>query len=363
MKILGYILAVALFWGAIFFPDAVSAQFSLSSIGEDGPAFSQKIEVEKTYIPIDVENDARRRANRILEWRRHNTIDTRVSLTGILTEYNKYWTNNNSSSLSLELAAYYYHTYAKNRHSSTFKFDAIYGFNNYFGDSWFKNQDMFKIYYLATWKFKMTGFWKDWSYGASTDFTSQFQEGYEKLGTTDVWSNFMAPGTVNLGVGITYTSSDPKLPFVVTLNPASGNAIFVLDDRIADPRRSKLLGLRSGYMSDGTPIVRKIEGGSSLNVGFNRTFLFGPRKRVSLQYNTTLNSFYGWITQVSRPHASGQPTIFPTVTWNNSLTFSPVRFFLIEFRHVLKYDRSQIDKVQMQYYLRVGLTYRFLNKK
>ncbi len=85
-----------------------------------------------------------------------------------------------------------------------------------------------------------------------------------------------------------------------------------------------------------------------------------------MQYNTTLGSFYGWMTELAKhevDNADGTKTaILPTANWANSLIFNPVRFLTLEFRTQMLYDRSQIDRVQMQYYLRVGITYRYKNR-
>jgi hypothetical protein len=239
---------------------------------------------------------------------------------------------------------------------------------NLIDDLWFKSQDRLKLYYLASWSIKKEGVLKNWAWSFTTTFLSQFSEGFKGRSLAErriPWSNFMAPGTLNAGLGLTYTSPNPRLPFVVTMNPISGNALFVLDDRLSDDRRVQL-GIPVARDAEARLINHKLEGGSTLDVDFNRTFAFGKEKGFTLQYNTTLTSFYGWITHVSRRDPIGDAPapakILPTLNWTNSLTVNPLKFLGLEFRTTMKYDRSQIDKVQMQYYLRVALTYRYLNK-
>jgi hypothetical protein len=110
----------------------------------------------------------------------------------------------------------------------------------------------------------------------------------------------------------------------------------------------------------------KAEGGSKLNIGFNRTFAFGKNKGFTVRYNTTLSSFYGWMTQVSRPEpaagAVAPPEIMPTLDWNNSLNINPWKYLTLQFTTRTVYDKSQVDKIQMQYFLSVGLKYNYKNK-
>ncbi len=343
-------------------------QFTMNSIGR-GVSVETPIPLETTQINDRVVNRAHERVLEREEWNRHNNVDFRVSLTGMVTQFNKSWTTNNQNSVSSELSAYYYHIFTRDKYSSTFKFDGIYGMN-FIDDVWFKNQDKLELYHLSSWKMRERGVLRFWAYGVSAKFASQFAEGFESRDKREqVWSNFMAPGTLNVGVGFTYTSPSKKLPFVVTVNPLSGDGLFVLDDRITDARRQKL-GIAVPRAADGSPIRYKIEGGSSLTVDFNRTFMLGDRGRT-LQYITTLNSFYGWMTQVARhdsPPSEGATgvvaplDILPTVGWTNRLIFNPLKFMTMEFRTTSIYDRSQVDRVQMQYYLRVGLTYGFKNR-
>ncbi len=338
-----------------------AAQFSMNTVGENRQ-LSVPMPVEVAPLDFHVVNAAEARVLKKQLWRSRNDVDFRVSATGMVTQFNRSWVKNNQNAVSSELAAYYYHTYTRGRHTSLFKFDAIYGMN-YIDDVWFKNQDMLKLYYLSSWKLKQSGFLRNWAYSFTASFASQFAEGYKSRTEKTLWSNFMAPGTVNAGVGLTYTSPDPKWPFIVTLNPISANGLFVLDDRIGDDQRVKL-GLAQPRDADGKLIRHKIEGGSSVNVGFNRTFRFGKKDGVTLQYNSTFGSFYGWMTEAARHDGieGSDVGILPTVNWTNSFIFNPLRFLAIEFRTSTLYDRSQIDKVQMQYYLRVGLTYRYRNR-
>lgn len=347
------------------------AQFSINTV-EQSANIQTPMNVYHVPLSLDITNESEARMIRKAIWRQKNTVDFKISFLGQVTQYNKSWTTNNENVISGELAAYYYHTYMKDRFTSRFKFDGIYGMN-LIDNLWFKNQDMLKFDYLASWSLKKKGLLRNWAYSASATFQSQFSEGFKGRSVADrnvLWSNFMAPATLVGGLGLTYTSPNPKLPFIITLNPISGNVLFVMDDRLDAARRQALgIPVTAVYAENGTTVVDykyknyKPQGGSNLNIGFDRTFAFGKKKGVTLQYKTTLSSFYGWITQVTRHDPGGKMiAIQPTLNWTNTLNFNPMKFLTLEFRTNTVYDKSQVDKIQMQYYLRVGLTYRYKNK-
>lgn len=363
MKLRHIFLTIVLLAGGGGGLQNVHAQFTMPDASQNG-SVSVPIPVVKAPVNIDVVNRTEAELRRKEQWRQRNDVDFRISATGIATHFNKSWMNNAQNSVSGEVSSYYYHTYNKGRITSIFKFDGIYGMN-FLDDIWFKNQDMLKLYYLSSWKLREKGALRNWAYSFSAGFASQFSEGFKSRTEKVVWSNFMAPATVNVGVGLTYTSPGKKFPFIVTVNPVAGSGLFVLDNRIDDERR-KGLGIPVPRDVDGKVIKHKIEGGSNLNVAFNRTFLFGEKQGMSLQYNTTFGSFYGWMTELAKHEVDSSDgaknTILPTANWANSLIFNPVRFLALEFRAQMLYDRSQIDRVQMQYYLRVGITYRYKNR-
>jgi hypothetical protein len=345
-----------------------SAQFSVNTTnGDMQPSVNLNLK-EEAPVTGELTNRAKERALRKLNWRNHNLVDTKITLTGTGTYFNKSWATNNQNSVSALIVAYYYHTYTKNRFTGQFKFDGQYGMN-FLEDAWFKNQDQLKLYYLASWKIKEEGWGRDWAYSFSTQFNTQFAEGFKSRTERTLWSNFMAPANLNAGLGITYTSPDKKWPFVVTLSPISGNVLFVMDGRL-DPERRKNLGIPVTYAPEDTDLLHpiyknfKAEGGSNFNMSFDRTFGFGKNKGMPLRFRSTLSSFYGWITQVSKRKLEGAdiPAIMPTVNWANTINFDPLKFLTLQFTHTLVYDRSQVDKVQMQYFLSIGLTYGYKNK-
>ncbi len=351
--------------------DRAQAQFTMNSITRDVEA-----EIPISLIPTEINarviNAAEARVIRNKEWHARNDVDFQIAFTGKLSQYNKSWTNNNQNAMSGLFNARYFHTYTKNRHTSRFEFEGRYGLIN-IDKIWFKDNDWFKLYYRAGWSIKTEGFLKNWEYSVSTNFESQFSEGFKSRTEKIIWSNFLAPGTLTPGVGFTYRSPNKKLPFVVEILPISGRIFFVIDDRI-DPERRKNLGIPVNWVADPTPdnpenqrpVFKhyKAEGGSNLKVTLGRTFrIGGAKKGFDLNYNTELTSFYGWITQVGRhDDAASQPKILPVTTWRNTFSLKPFKFITVDFTSGMRYDKSQVGKIQMEYLLTIGLAYGYKNR-
>ncbi len=69
----------------------------------------------------------------------------------------------------------------------------------------------------------------NWNYAAILGFKSQFAPGYDKDDDTKIISNFLAPGYLNLGVGMDYKTDN----FSLLMAPLDGKFTFVMDDILA----------------------------------------------------------------------------------------------------------------------------------
>ena len=137
--------------------------------------------------------------------------------------------------------------------------------------------------------FKMSD---NWSYGSILNFRSQFVNGYksrtEQRRSTSR-ANSLTPGYLDISLGITYKSPKAKFPIVVNISPIALNATFAENELIRKNRRIQLR-----YRRPRQDV--KYEGGSSIQIDFDRTF----GKTGFLRYRTTLYSFYGWITDIGQ---------------------------------------------------------------
>ena len=244
---------------------------------------------------------------------------------------------------------------------------------------WFKNQDEFSIQISPSWKMS-----KNWSYGATLKFRSQIAKGYvsrTEQERKDLKSSFMTPGYLDLSVGLKYACPSKKFPIKVDLSPLALSAVYANNSWIR----------REQYDEDGNRIKKafnygiedpdksaKYEGGSSIQLDFDRTF----GKNEYLRYRTTLFSFWGWITnlgldnKVKRWDAYKEALeawdgniktkprlpIHPTVRWENTIDIKATKFLTTSISFQLYYNRAQNTSIQTKTLLSVGLSYTFKNK-
>ena len=360
-------------------------------------------------VDADYFSLARYRAERAAIRKERNFLEISAGVQGALSSYNDPWIETSGGDNAIALTAVFdlKHTFKKNKFSVETRAIAKFGYNRMKvetqrigadgkpmvdenGDKvmdsegvWFKNQDEFEISTAP--KFKMS---KNWSYGSIIKFRSQFVNGYKSRTEQKVEnrkSSFMTPGYLDVSLGLTYNCPKPKWPFVVNLSPIAMNAVFVQSSQIRENVWDKKPGWQI-YGLSGPDATSKYEGGSSIQIDFDRTF--GETK--FLRYRTTLFSFYGWITNIglhnkirdyhdyldaydkwadkddpSVGHSiKDKPTqpIHPTVRWENTIDLQATKYLKTTLSFQLYYNRAQNYAVQTQAILSVGLSYTFQNK-
>lgn len=406
MKHFYKIILLTLFSAAV---TPVAAQISVDKVDAQSENVTFKDSLKNIPVETEYFNLARHKAERAAIRKERNYLEFGGGLQGALTNYNESWiaVSGGDNSIALMANMFLHHTFTKNRFVLETKLDAKFGYNrmkvettNADGDKnsegiWFKNQDEF-IFSTAP-SFKMT---KNWSYGAMFKFRSQFSTGY--VSRTEQQkkhqkSMFMTPGYLDLSVGVTYKCPKPKFPIVINLAPVALSATFAENDWIR--RRQTEMVDKDGvkeevelkpaysYGIEDPDKTSKYEGGSSIQIDFDRTF----GKSGFLRYRTTIFSFFGWITDIGQPHKysnygkwqealgkwedksiagishdiKDKPrlAIHPTVRWENKIDIKATKFLTTTFSFQLYYNRAQWTDVQTQMLLSVGLTYTFKNKE
>ena len=256
---------------------------------------------------------------------------------------------------------------------------------------WFKNQDEFVVSVAPS--FKMS---ENWSYGSILNFRSQFVNGYKsrtEQKKEHLKSKFMTPGYLDISLGITYKSPKPKFPIVINLSPIALNATFAendwirrrqVEERVDSEGKKTVTEIKPAYNYgiEDPDKTSKYEGGSSIQIDFDRTF----GKTGFLRYRTTLYSFYGWITDIGQKNKISDYTKFrhayeewdktankdikdkprlpihPIARWENTLDIKATKYLSTTLSFQLYYNRAQNVDVQTRTLLSVGLTYTFKNK-
>lgn len=354
----------------------------------------QEITFENKFVTKDAtttyHNEAQERAERARLRNERNTLEITGSLQGSMTSYNDAWTDSRGGDNAITILGKFTlkHTYTKDRFSINTQVDAKYGYNRIKIDQedgskdgvWFKNIDEFWLQTQPQHKLN-----DNWAYSAMLKLKSQFSTTYKSRSEqtrADAVSGFMAPGNIDLSVGMTFTSTKANFPIKVSLNPLSGNGIIASNDKIRQNYEER--GDNTWF---GVDIDKKFlfTGGSSVKIEFAKKW----GENDWFGYDTNLYCYYGWITNVSRsskikawrdyeeqydswveggsigtaPVAVDKVvSLHPTVEWRNTLTFKASKYFSTQIYFQLNYDKAQHTSVQMYSMLTLGLTYTFKNK-
>ena len=361
------------------------AQFNVNTTTEQQkPAVAavNKNKPTSANIDIDYQTATKLKAERKALRKERNSFEFKSSITGVFNAYNDARTQvkGGENNFSVSGTIYLRNIYKKNLFKLDTRFDAAYGQVYQASDKWFKNQDKFSVNINPSWDFGKEGARKNWAYSASMSFNSQFDKGYANRNEAkngNLKSNFLSPATLNAGVGVKFTSPEKKFPININIDVLSCQTTFVSDTTLrsynyaADgaigavknpygmliPRHVQYEGPGRYYYSPA-----RFEGGSSISMSLNVNF---DRKGI-VAYRTTMSSFYGWITDITREsqYTGSEPYvhIIPTFTWNNTFDIKLVKYLTLQLKCDMFYDRQQLDKLQLVYYAQVGLSYTFKNK-
>ncbi len=384
---------------AILLARPAAAQISIDRVEPQSGEVSFADSIRRQQVERDAFSLAKYRAERAAIRKERNYLEFSGGIQGSLTSYNDPWISVSGGDNSIALTAVFglRHLFTKNLFTLETKFNAKLGYNrmkvetqrldadgnpmvddsgNKIMDSegiWFKNQDEFVISVAPS--FKMSD---NWSYGSILNFRSQFVNGYKsrtEQKEEHLKSKFMTPGYLDISLGITYKSPKAKFPIVVNISPIALNATFAENELIR-----KTNGFNYGI--EDPDKTSKYEGGSSIQIDFDRTF----GKTGFLRYRTTLYSFYGWITDIGQKNKISDYSeyriayddwvekgsdiktkprlpIHPIVRWENTIDIKATKYLSTSLSFQLYYNRAQNLDVQTRTLLSVGLTYTFKNKE
>ena len=373
-----------------------AAQISIDEVNAEQEGVTFRDRLKSTPVDVDYFSLARYKAERAAIRKERNYLEIKADLQGSLTSYNDSWiaVSGGDNSIALTATLFLKHTFTKNLFTVETIFNAKMGYNrmrvettNDDGSTdsngvWFKNQDEFDISVSPA--FKMS---KNWSYGSIFKFRSQFVNGYVSRTEQErkhLKSTFMTPGYLDISFGFTYNCPVKKFPIVINLSPLSLNATFAESDwirrRQVDKDGNEIKPAYS-YGIEDPDKTSKYEGGSSIQIDFDRTF----GKSNYLHYKTRISGFYGWMTDLGQKNkirdyteyrlayekwlSGGQNIkdkprlpIHPTVRWENTLEIYATKYIKTTLTFQLYYNRAQSLDVQTNTQLLVGLTYTFKNK-
>lgn len=369
-----------------------AAQISIDEVKAEPQDVKFRDELKSTSVDVDYFSLARYKAERAAIRKERNYLEFSSGVQGSLSSYNDPWiaVSGGDNAIALVASLNLRHVFKKNLFSIETKVSAKLGYNRMKVETtnennetvsngvWFKNQDEFVVWVNPAFTLA-----KNWSYGSTFLFRSQFVNGYKSRTEQErehLKSTFLAPGYLDISLGLTYKSPLAKFPIAVNISPVALSAVFVENATI----RNNVWDSKPGWEAYGLATddaTSKYEGGSSVEINFDRTF----GKTGYLRYRTTLYTFYGWITDVGQPHKyndynryldavqtweqnGSDPelkprlAIHPTVRWTNTVDIKATKFLTTTLSFQLYYNRAQNLSVQTETLLSVGLTYTFKNK-
>ncbi len=308
-----------------------AAQFTVPRGGGRQAEITHRIDSVRTVPVVDhtdrVASPARDRARRLALRKKRNTTQLTVNLSATQTQFDN-WAAGGENTFSALSGLLFSHAYKRERFGSEFRVDAKYGMN-YIDRKAFKNQDVFQVNSLLTWNAV-----RYWSWSTDTELRSQFAKGYRSRTDKTLISNFMAPGTFKIAVGVVYKRS----PWTINISPVGGSATFVWDSGLS---KQGLAGVPPGQRS-------KWQVGPSLRVIYEKMFAKNVIKLRSEAYTFT------------------NIRTAPTVRWETRCDIQATKYLSTTLYSFLQYDKAantpRRDHIQHQYSIAVGLSYTFKNK-
>lgn len=205
-----------------------------------------------------------------------------------------------------------------------------YGQNNTQGIGMRKTQDVINVSTNYGRQFS-----KSWYLSGGAGLLTQFAAGYEDGNNPEAKkiSNFMAPGYLNFGLGITYRPNDN---LTVTMRPANARWTLVLDKEL------QLAG-NYGLKQDGDS--------SLLQFGFLGTALYKVKLMENVSLTNTASVFSNYLDHPDRL----------VLAYGAVLNLKVNKFLSSNVAVDVLYDHNQIQKTQLKQTLGIGLAYTLNN--
>lgn len=186
-------------------------------------------------------------------------------------------------------------------------------------------------------KVGIKAFRKKWFYSFTVQFKTPMMHNYEQNGPLRT-SSFLSPGDLNLGIGLSYNTSNPKrhVTFSASLAPLSYNLKTCIDPKV-DPAQYNI--------SPGSKSVSEIGSSGELTMTWNIT--------DNISYNTRLFLFSDYRYFLG--------------DWENTFSFNINRFLSTQIYVHGRFDSSSISSDKWKHWMlkeifSFGFTYRFSTK-
>ncbi len=247
------------------------------------------------------------------------------------------WNSGGNNSIGVIGKINYNLTYKNGKHFLDNTLKLGYGFVSSRGEAARKTEDYINL--MSNYGYDIG---KNFYLSTGFQFLSQFAPGYNYSLTPDPSyddrvSRFMAPGYLNVGVGVSY---NPSENFQVIFRPINGKFTFVMDPHL------QYAG-KYGLDQDGQNV--KADLGALLNI------LYRLKIYENINFTNQVNFFSSYIDHPERID----------VSYNGTLDIRFNKFISAVVSLDLLYDHDQLQKLQMKQTLGIGFSYNlgFENKE
>ena len=247
------------------------------------------------------------------------------------------WNSGGNNNIGVIGKINYILTYKNRKHYLENILKMGYGFVSSRGESARKTEDFINL--MSNYGYDIG---KNFYLSTGFQFVSQFAPGYNYTATPDPEYNdrvsrFMAPGYLNVGLGISY---NPSENFQVIFRPINGKFTFVNDPLLQKAGRY-------GLERDGQSVRSDL--GALLNI------LYRLKIYENINFTNQVNFFSSYIDHPERVD----------ITYNGTLDIRFNKFISAVVSLDLLYDHDQLQKLQMKQTLGIGFSYNlgFENKE
>jgi hypothetical protein len=268
----------------LFFANSLIAQIPQIKIPK---LFINSIEAEELYTleEVDIREAEISRVIKVpVFWTETNKFSLQISEVAF-SNWNGGGANSISALIGIDLE--------RNYKDKNFKWDNLLivraGANKQSEQEVRKTEDRLEIDSKAGFKFKRNS---NWYYLGRINFNTQFFNGFNFPNTTDIISQFMAPGYLLSGIGIEHKIK--KENFYLYLSPITYKSTFVLDQNLAN---EGAFGVKDAIRAEGGTILvegekLRIESGILINNEYKKEIFESVKmeSRLSL-YTDYLNNF------------------------------------------------------------------------
>jgi len=174
---------------------------------------------------------------------------------------------------------------------------------------------------------------------ALLNFKTQFAEGFKYPNDSTVISNFLAPGYLNLSIGIDYK---PKKDVSMFFTPLSGRIIFVFDQDLADAGQ---YGVKKAVRDSLDHITTEGEN-IKYEFGANMVTKYKTKLFENTSFNSKLELFMNYTDQIAENRANIDVNWESTINLKINSWLSVNMFFHLLYDHdiLVPLDKNNPDK-------------------